>query len=99
MVALNTQTDTMATAANHVVDIAQQVQQEMNGLQMRLGSLDAAWQGSAKMAFDQLMVRWQDAGRHLNESLNSIAETIRANSVAYQASQDDHLAQLNTLNI
>ena len=99
MVALNTQTDTMATAANHVVDIAQHVQQEMNGLQMRLGSLDAAWQGSAKMAFDQLMVRWQDAGRHLNESLNSIAETIRANIVAYQASQDDHLAQLNTLNI
>lgn len=99
MVALNTQTDTMATAANHVADIAQHVQQEMNGLQMRLGSLDAAWQGSAKMAFDQLMVRWQDAGRHLNESLNSIAETICANSVAYQASQDDHLAQLNTLNI
>ena len=99
MVALNTQNDTMSTAANHVVDIAQHVQQEMNGLQMRLGSLDAAWQGSAKMAFDQLMVRWQDAGRHLNESLNSIAETIRANSVAYQASQDDHLAQLNTLNI
>ena len=55
MAALNTQTDTMASAANHVVDIAQQVQQEMNGLQMRLGSLDAAWQGSAKMAFDQLM--------------------------------------------
>ncbi|PZP88289.1 MULTISPECIES: WXG100 family type VII secretion target [Lawsonella] len=99
MAALNTQTDTMASAANHVVDIAQQVQQEMNGLQMRLGSLDAAWQGSAKMAFDQLMVRWQDSGRRLNESPNSIAETIRANSAAYQAAQDDHLAQINSLNI
>lgn len=96
MAALNTQTDTMASAANHVVDIAQQ---EMNGLQMRLGSLDAAWQGSAKMAFDQLMVRWQDSGRRLNESPNSIAETIRANSAAYQAAQDDHLAQINSLNI
>lgn len=99
MVALNTQTDTMASAANHVVDIAQQVQQEMNGLQMRLGSLDAAWRGTAKIAFDQLMVRWQDSGRQLNEALNTIAETIRANSAAYDAAQDDHLAQLNTLSL
>ena len=50
MAALNTQTDTMASAANHVLDIAQQDHQEMNGLHMRLGQLDAAWKCSAKKA-------------------------------------------------
>lgn len=99
MAALNTETDTMTIAANHVADIAQQINQEMNSLQLRLASLDSAWRGSAKMAFNQLMLRWQDAGKQLNNSLNTISDTIRANSVAYQTTQEEHQAQLNTINI
>lgn len=98
MAVLKTQTDTMMTASHHVMDIAQQIHQEMTGLQSRLSVLDGAWQGSARVIFDQLMMRWNDTNRQLNEALNSIAETIKANGVAYQEAQDDHTAQLKSLN-
>lgn len=90
-----TTTDTMNAAATHVETINTEVQTELSGLKNRLGAVEGAWVGQAKVAFDQLMLRWDEDARKLNEALLAIGENIRTNSTNYSTSQQDHVAQIN----
>lgn len=89
-----TTTETMDAAARHVADVNSEVQSELSSLKNRLGAVQGAWVGQAKTAFDNLMVRWDDDARKLNEALNTIGENIRTNSVNYSASQEDHVSAI-----
>lgn len=92
---MRTTTDTMDVAARHVGDVNADIQRTLSALQGRLSAVNGVWEGAAKVAFDNLMVRWNDSAKRLNESLLAISENIRANGVSYAAAQDDHVAGLN----
>ena len=94
---MRTTTETMEGAARHVSDVNADIQGLLSSLQGRLTAVNGVWQGSAKVAFDSLMVRWDDSAKRLNESLLAISENIRANGVAYAAAQDDHVSSINTV--
>lgn len=92
---MRTTTETMESAARHVGDVNGDIQGLLSSLQGRLTAVNGVWEGSAKLAFDNLMVRWDDSAKRLNESLLAISENIRANGVAFAAAQDDHVSAIN----
>ncbi|MGW0042893.1 WXG100 family type VII secretion target [Rhodococcus sp. NPDC003348] len=91
---MRTTTETMEAAARHVGDVNGDIQGLLSSLQGRLTAVNGVWEGSAKLAFDNLMVRWDDSAKRLNESLLAISENIRANGVAFAAAQDDHVSAI-----
>ncbi|MFF0818538.1 WXG100 family type VII secretion target [Rhodococcus sp. NPDC003318] len=91
---LRTTTETMETAARHVGDVNGDIQGQLSSLQGRLAAVNGAWEGSAKVAFDGLMARWESGAKRLNESLLAISENIRANGVAFATAQDDHTSAI-----
>ncbi|WP_027501821.1 MULTISPECIES: WXG100 family type VII secretion target [Rhodococcus] len=93
---MRTTTETMETASRHVGDVNADIQGQLSSLQGRLAAVNGAWEGAAKVAFDNLMVRWDSSAKRLNESLLAISENIKANGVAYAAVQDDHTSAINS---
>ncbi|EME21314.1 WXG100 family type VII secretion target [Rhodococcus triatomae] len=93
---MKTTTETMEAAATHVSDVNGDIQGLLSSLQGRLSAVNGAWEGSAKVAFDNLMQRWDQNAKTLNEALMGISENIRANGVAFASTQDDHVAAINS---
>lgn len=92
---MRTTTETMEAGARHVSDVNGDIQGLLSSLQGRLTAVNGVWEGAAKVAFDNLMVRWDESAKRLNESLLAISENIRANGAAFASTQDDHVAAIS----
>ncbi|MFD1814745.1 WXG100 family type VII secretion target [Rhodococcus gannanensis] len=92
---MRTTTETMETAATHVSDVNGDIQGLLSSLQGRLSAVNGAWEGAAKVAFDNLMQRWDQEAKNLNQALLEISENIRANGAAFASAQDEHVAAIN----
>jgi len=78
-----TETEQMLAAANHVAEVNQSVQGQLQQLMNTLAPLAGAWQGQASTAFQMLMERWNTSARNLNDALNNIGEQIRGSGATY----------------
>lgn len=78
-----TETEQMLAAANHVAEVNQSVQGQLQQLMNQLAPLAGAWQGQASTAFHMLIERWQTSARTLNDALNNIGEQIRGSGATY----------------
>ncbi|MBV7294691.1 WXG100 family type VII secretion target [Corynebacterium sp. TAE3-ERU12] len=85
----------MVTTAGAVDGVNAEVQGELNRLRGTVDGLAGQWQGQAKTAFDDLMVRWDMAAQQLSGALGDISETIRANSRSFDAGEDAGVADVN----
>lgn len=94
MSGMRTDVAVMEEAARRVESVDAEVQAELSALRTRVGAMDGAWLGASKVAFDELMVRWNDDARRLHESLRAIGDNIRANGAAYGRSQEDHVQRI-----
>lgn len=92
-----TESDVMLATAGRVDDTNSQVQGELSRLQGVVDGVRGSWAGSAQMSFDQLMVRWNTSARELQEALNSIAQTIRANARSFDAAEADNAQALSAV--
>lgn len=90
-----TETTTMTATAGHVDGVNAEVQGELARLRGTVDGLAADWRGQAKMAFDELMTRWDDAARRLSSALTDIAENIRANSASFDDGEETGAADIN----
>lgn len=77
----------MEVAANHVQTVNSQLQGTINSLKGRCEESSSAWQGGAQTAFMNLMARYGDASRRMQESLDEIAVKIRENGKGYDAAE------------
>lgn len=78
-----TDASTMQQAAARVDQVNADVQGEVSRLGQTIEQMAPAWAGGSKVAFDDLMVRWNDSSLKLREALDSIAENIRANASSF----------------
>ncbi|WKD59807.1 WXG100 family type VII secretion target [Corynebacterium caspium] len=75
-----TEADVMIAAAGRVDDTNSEVNAELNRLRGVVDGVRSSWVGQAQNSFDQLMVRWNDSARQLQEALDSISGNIRSNA-------------------
>ena len=73
-----------------------EVQTILSQLRGQISAVDGVWKGEAKVAFDNLMIRWDTDARKLNEALDTIAETLSTSAGNFSQSQADHVQSLNT---
>jgi len=74
-------------ANKKVVSVKEQVEQDLKTLYNQLTSLEHAWKGMAKTAFDQLMLRFSEDEQKLNQALAGIAEQLQAAGSQYHESE------------
>jgi ESAT-6 family protein len=70
-----------------VVGVKEQIEGDLKSLYGQLTELESAWRGTAKSAFDQLMVRFTEDEKKLNQALAGIAEQLRAAGSQYEESE------------
>jgi len=87
----------MDAAGRHVLDVNQDIQGTLSQLKGQLAPLAGAWKGSASMAFQNLMLRWDDAAQRLNHALQGIGESIQASSTTYAAQEEEHSQSMSTI--
>ena len=92
-----TQTETMRQAAQHVVDVNQQIQGQLSTLRNRLAPLEGSWRGDAALAFGQLMTRWNDDAVRIGRSLAAIGESSQASGAEYRAAEDENASRVTTI--
>lgn len=80
----------MDAAGKHVLDVNSQVQGQLSQLKSNLVPLQSAWKGSASTAFQNLMIRWDDAATRLNTALDSIGTSIQGSSATYATQEEEH---------
>lgn len=90
MTTFRTEAEVMRSTAGHVDSTSAEVQGELTRLRGVADSLRGSWAGSAQIAFDQLMQRWDMSAKNLREALDSIAENIRANAVNFENVEADN---------
>ena len=82
-----TQLDQMRTSAQHVFEVNDQVQSELQQLGAALDALMAQWRGDAAASFGTVRMQWDAEARNLNEALRGIGETLLAGEADYSARQ------------
>jgi WXG100 family type VII secretion target len=75
-------------AHQKVVGVKEQIEGDLKSLYGQLTELESAWRGNAKTAFDQLMVRFGDDEKKLNQALQGIAEQLQAAGSQYHESEE-----------
>ena len=90
-------TEEMTRAAQHVAGVNQSVQGELSALRSRLEPRAGAWVGRAAAQFAQLMVRWDNDARALNQALGAIGQAIDGSRGTYQRQEDDQFAAMSSI--
>lgn len=87
----------MQAGANQVFQVNQNVQSRLTNLQNQLAPLAGAWQGQASMQFQNLMERYQQNARQLNQALHAIGEQLQGSGSAYQAAEEEGAQQMSNI--
>lgn len=90
-----TESSTMNTTAGDVDGVNAEVSGELARLRGIVDGLAGDWHGQAKVAFDELMIRWDDAAGRLSNALSDIAENIRTNARSFDATEVDGADSFN----
>jgi WXG100 family type VII secretion target len=81
-------TAAIQSAAADINRLKDTIQQASAQLRSRLGALDGAWEGPAKIEFTRVMHDYQGVQGRLNESLDDIARVTSRASAAYLQHED-----------
>ncbi len=90
-----TESSQMMTTAGDVDGVNAEVQGELSRIRGVVDGLAGDWKGQAKRAFDELMLRWDDAAVRLSGALTDIAENIRANSTSFDEGEQEGTQSFN----
>lgn len=90
-----TETATMKTASNHVVEVAGQIEQDLRTLDSAIQPITSSWSGAGSAAYLQLHARWVEETRKLRAVLEEISNGLGQNANRYQANEDDVVSQMN----
>lgn len=88
--AFRTESEVMVATAGKVDQTNDEVQSELNRLRGVVDSVRGNWSGQAQVSFDNLMNRWNDSARRIQEALTSISENTRHNARAFENTEADN---------
>ncbi|WP_305092338.1 WXG100 family type VII secretion target [Prescottella sp. R16] len=94
---MRTTVETMDATARRVGDVRTEIQGLLSTLKGEVDGIRGGWEGSAALAFQSLMERWDASATKLNQALDAIGENIKSNSVSYDGAQQDHTSSLNNV--
>ena len=76
-------------AANHVLQVRDEVISDINRLHREVETLSGAWKGAAAGAFGNLMAQWATDETKLRNAMTAIAELLDKTSVQYSTTEQD----------
>ncbi|MDX8032349.1 WXG100 family type VII secretion target [Lentzea sp. BCCO 10_0856] len=94
MAGYNASAEELAALAKNILNVDNDTQATLRGVRNTVEGLQGQWVGAAAQAFTQLMTRFDEDTRTLQEALRSIAEQVDSSSVTY-ARQEEEAAQLS----
>jgi WXG100 family type VII secretion target len=74
-------------AEKDVTSVRDQMDQRLMKLRGEIEATQAGWDGEAAQAFQNIMLRFNEAGKKLNHSLQGIGELLEQAGSTYQASE------------
>lgn len=92
----NTDIGTMDTAAKRVDDVNLEIDRLLGNVRNSVGGLGGSvWRGAAQARFTTIMAEWDQQSAKLNRALSGISETMRSNSISFDAAEQDSLQAIN----
>ena len=83
--------------ANTVATTRQELDGRIKQVESQILAIGSNWQGSAAVAFQALMVRWNEDTRKVNNALIQFEENLRRTQQDYDATDQDQAAIFNKL--
>ncbi|WP_020668389.1 WXG100 family type VII secretion target [Amycolatopsis nigrescens] len=75
-----------------------EMDRNLNALQDKIEATQAGWDGQAAVAFQNVMMRFNETGRKLNQSLQGIGELLAQAGSTYQASEEEQQTFVKSFN-
>ena len=79
----------LAGLAKNIIAVDEQTQGTLRNVRSTVDGLAGVWTGAAATAFTQLMARFDDDAKKLQEALRGIAEQVDASSVTYIRQEEE----------
>lgn len=92
-----TSIEEMQAASSHVHEVNGSVQAELSRLSNQLAPIAGAWRGQASTAFQNLMTRYNENARTLNEALRGIGDAIGASTTTYAQQEEQEQASMSNI--
>lgn len=75
----------------------EQLMQALQKMASELQPLETAWKGDASVAFHNLIERFQQDAKTMNEALDHIANNVSSNAKKYAAQEAEQQQQLSSI--
>ncbi|WP_051791709.1 WXG100 family type VII secretion target [Amycolatopsis jejuensis] len=85
-------------AEGRVVDVRTQMDQQLGKLEGEIEATRAGWEGDAQRAFDNVMRRFDETGKGLNQALADIGHLLQEAGSKYQRSEAQNNEMVQALN-
>lgn len=83
--------------AKRIIDVDGETQGTLRQVQSAVDTVKSTWRGEAATAFDNLMLRFQDDAKKLQEALRSIAEQIASSADVYATQEEDNRSSIGNI--
>ena len=81
--------------AKRIMDVDGDTQATLRQVQNAVDTVKSSWRGDAATAFDNLMVRFQDDAKKLQEALRTIAEQIASSADVYSRQEEENKSSIS----
>ncbi|MEU5691294.1 WXG100 family type VII secretion target [Actinosynnema sp. NPDC020468] len=92
-----TGTQELVTAAQDIVSTDDTVQGILRSLRSTVDTVGASWKGEASTAFTNLIARFDDDARKLQEALRAIAEQMSGSADIYRRQEEEQNQSMSGL--
>ncbi|MFD4676299.1 WXG100 family type VII secretion target [Lentzea sp. NPDC058450] len=83
--------------AKKIMDVDSQTQGTLRQVQGAVDTVRASWTGEAATAFENLMARFADDAKKLQEALRTISESIASSADVYARQEEDNRSSIGNL--
>lgn len=85
-------------AEGRVTEVRAGMDNNLSTLRDRIEATRAGWQGEAQKAFDNVMMRFDDDARQMNQALQRIGDLLREAGSKYERSEQQQQEILSAVN-
>jgi WXG100 family type VII secretion target len=83
--------------AKRIISVDEETQGTLRQVSSSVDTVRASWTGDAATAFSNLMDRFQEDARKLQEALRTIAESIASSADVYARQEEDNSSSISNI--
>jgi WXG100 family type VII secretion target len=83
--------------AKRIIQVDEETQGTLRQVQGAVDTVSSSWAGDAATAFANLMSRFQDDAKKLQEALRTIAESVASSADVYARQEDDNKSSIGNI--